>query len=160
VSQDAQVPPEVEQILVQGFGAEARSAGEVGAALGTVVNPYVSGRAVAAGGRGAERGAKRAAGMLRTKIEERTGAVALSPSAIAERALRSVDRAQQIPAGAMFRMLVHFGLGGMCPIVVDIETTEQGQGTLIRLRAFGKEGLLNRHPTRRVADLVWKTLAA
>jgi hypothetical protein len=160
VSQDPRVPPEVEQILVEGYGAQARPAGELGAALGAFANPYVTGRGVAAGGKGAERGAKRAAGILRTKVEERTGVVPLLPSVIAERALNSIGRTQPIPAGAMFRMLVHFGMGGMCPIVVDIEATEQNHGTLVHVRAFGKEGLLSRHPTRRVADLVWKTLAA
>lgn len=63
----------------------------------------------------------------------------------------------------VWRIVIPVGRTGLQRIVVDLTLTPVAGAdppvTEIRLRAFGKEGLLSRKPTAKTADRVWTALA-
>jgi hypothetical protein len=148
--QDPRVPPEVEEYLV-GLNMAAGAAGAKLAtpigAFGGVSSSHLSRR----GARGGERGAR----WLRTLVEERAVPAGMSSEAVTAAVLAANPRATRMQSGpTVLRFALPLGRTGLQHVVLDVPLTEGP------LRAFGKEGLLNRHPTARTADEVAAQLAA
>ncbi|HEV7206787.1 MAG TPA: hypothetical protein VGN18_19440 [Jatrophihabitans sp.] len=138
---DPRVPPEVEQYLID---VHSR-AGEMGGA--------VSGH-----GRAGARGGARAAGRLRTIVEDRAVPSAKTGAVAQAQLTESFPAAERLPAHAdVLRLGIPVGLMGLQMVIVDI--TPAGAGSLL-VRAFGKEGLISRKPTARTADQVAQLLAS
>jgi hypothetical protein len=91
-------------------------------------------------------------------VEERTGPLQLSEEQIRARVASAAPKAQEMPAQNVLRWAVPLGLTGLTHVVVDVATTaDKGEGQVV-LRAFGKEGLITRHPTKQLADELWTAL--
>ena len=65
----------------------------------------------------------------------------------------------------LVRMAVPLGRTGLQHIVVDLvlgppADTPDPPSTPVRLRAYGKEGLLSRKPTATTADKLWAAVAS
>jgi hypothetical protein len=133
--QDPRVPYEVEEYLV----GRNVIAGQIAAPGRT-------------GARGAERGARR----IHTTVEERSGDLRLSDEQVGERVMNSSPDADQLPAEGLLRWAVPLGVTGLQHIVIDI-ANDLATGQIV-LRAYGKEGLISRHPTQRMADEIWSAL--
>jgi hypothetical protein len=143
--QDARVPVEVEQYLI---GLYAR-AGQVGGSLGGA-------------GDGGARGGARGAARLRTVVEDRTVSTSTPGSGVPARVTEAFPQAERISArDDVLRLAIPLGRTGLQRIVVDVRlagpTPEATQPVLVR--AYGKEGLLSRKPTARIADQVAQLLA-
>ncbi|MGH9028326.1 MAG: hypothetical protein ACRDV4_01720 [Acidimicrobiales bacterium] len=149
--QDPRVPPEVEEYLVARNVKAGQIGGTIGGALGGGAPGMLGGR------RGALRGADRGARRIHTTVEERTGALALTEDQVYEHVMSAVPKAEELPASGVQRWAVPVGVTGLVHVVVDIAITGEPGGQTV-LRAFGKEGLITRHPTRQVADQVWSAL--
>jgi hypothetical protein len=147
------VPPEIESYLV---GLSAR-AGQIGGAIGSVAAGSIAGPGAAAGGSaGGARGGARGAARLKTKIEQRSGAAPGTPEQVTARLTAAFPKAKPLAAGAHVRLAVPVGVTGLQQIVIDAELgPSDGARVHVRLRGFGKEGLISRKPTRAVTDQAW-----
>jgi hypothetical protein len=142
---EPEVPPEIENYLI-GLSAHA---GQIGGSIGT---PGGSG---AAGARGGARGAAR----LKTKVEQRTGEAPGTAEQVTVRLTAAFPKAQPLPAGDHVRLAVPVGVTGLQQIVIDAELGPgDGARVPVRLRGFGKEGLISRKPTRTVTDQAWAAI--
>jgi hypothetical protein len=144
--QDPRVPQDVEDYLV---GQIAR-AGELGSVLG----------AAPGGRRGGTRGAQR----LKTVVAERSGMIpAAAADDLAARVVAELPRAKQLDVAVpedLVRMVVPVGITGLQRIVVDLSATPAGDSAEVRVRAYGKEGLLSRKPTEATAEKVLEALTS
>jgi hypothetical protein len=142
--QDARVPAEVEEYLV-GLNAAAGQLG--GSAVG------VGG----SGARGGARGGAAGARMLKTVVEERAGSCSGGAGEVLDRIAAALPRAREMGRqDDLVRIDVPIGRTGLQHIVVDLVFGPGGNAAVpVRLRAYGKEGLLSRKPTRSVADQAW-----
>ncbi|MGH9171179.1 MAG: hypothetical protein ACRD0Z_09960 [Acidimicrobiales bacterium] len=151
--QDPRVPVEVEDYLVE----RNIKAGQMGATIG-------GGLAGGGGGafaarHGARRGGERGARRIMTTVEERRGDLSLSQDELQERVHSVAPKAIALPAGSgLNRWAVPFGTTGLLHVVVDVATSDDGDGPHTVLRAFSKEGIISRHPTKRVADEIWAAI--
>jgi hypothetical protein len=148
-----EVPAEIEDYLI---GLSVR-AGQIGGAIGGVAAGAVAGPAARAGAaRGGGRGGARGAARLKTKVEHRTGDAPGTAEQIAARLRSAFPKAAPLEGGDHLRLAVPVGVTGLQQIVIDVEFGVIGTAGLpVQLRGYGKEGLLNRHPTRTVTDLAW-----
>jgi hypothetical protein len=157
-----EVPPEIENFLI---GVSAR-AGGIGSSIGGVAAGAIAGPGAVAGARRAGvRGGASAAARLATKVELRTGDAPGTAEQITARLTAAFPRATRLPAGQHVRLAVPVGVTGLQQIVIDLEflaaENQTGNGrTRIRLRGFGKEGLISRKPTRTVTDQAWNAVMA
>lgn len=149
--QDPRVPDEVEQYLID----RNIQAGQIGATIGGGVAGGAGGAMAAR--RGARRGGERGARRIMTTVEERTGVVSLSEDQLQERVLSVAPKAISLPATSGLRWAIPIGATGLMHVVVDV-TTAPGGGNDTVLRAFGKEGIITRHPTQRTADEIWAAI--
>ncbi len=150
--QDPRVPAEVEEYLVERNAQLGQVAAGVGGAIGGGGAGLLGGRR--GGARGGERGARR----IQTLVEERTGPLGLTEEQIRTRVVSAAPKAQEMPARDVLRWAVPVGKTGLTHIVIDVGTTAgDGDGQVV-LRAFGKEGLITRHPTKQLADELWTAL--
>jgi hypothetical protein len=143
-----EVPEDVEKYLIELYG----NAGRLGGAVGT-------GREGAIGGGW---GGKLGARLLRTKVERRSGEAPGTPEEVVARVLAAHEDTGRLPAeDGRTRLVVPVGLTGLQQIVVDLEfgaATEAG--VHVQVTGYGKEGLINRSPTRKVTDRVWEAASA
>ena len=151
------VPAEIEEFLI---GLYVR-AGQIGGAIGGVAAGAIAGPGAAAGARrGGGRGGARGAARLSTKVEERAGDVPGTAEQIAARLVAAFPRATRLPDSEHVRLAVPVGLTGLQQIVIELEfraaAHQADNGRVpVRLRGFGKEGLISRKPTRTVTDQAW-----
>jgi len=146
------VPVEVEEYLVERSARMGQVGGGVGGAMGGGGAGLLGGRS--GGARGGERGARR----IHTLVEERTGRLGLTEEQIRTRVESAAPKAQELPAQDVLRWAVPVGLTGLTHIIIDVSSTaDDGEGQVV-LRAFGKEGLITRHPTKQLADELWTAL--
>jgi len=101
--------------------------------------------------------------MLRTKVEERSGDAPGTPDQVAARLSAAFPRATRLPAAGHARLAVPIGVTGLQQIVIDLEfgpaeVVADSVRVPVRLRGFGKEGLINRKPTRAVTDQAWSAV--
>ena len=75
-----------------------------------------------------------------------------------ERLVAAIPKVRQLPAVGVLRVAVPLGVTGLSHVVVDLTAGSPAGETLIR--AYGKEGLLNRRPTARVAEQIAQILSA
>jgi hypothetical protein len=144
--EERHVPAEVEDYLI---GLAGR-AGQIGGAIGG-----------AAGSRGGGRGGARGAARLQTKVEQRSGDVPGTAEQVAARLTRAFPKATPLEAGGHLRLAVPVGVTGLQQIVIDAElTTADSTQVHVRLRGFGKEGLISRKPTRSVTDQAWAAITS
>jgi len=154
-----EVPAEIEDYLI---GLSAR-AGQLGGQIGGRVAGSITGvrGTAAAASRGGARGGASGAARLRTKVEERTGHVRGTAQEVADRLEAAFPRAQPLPVSRGVRLAVPVGMTGLQQIVLDAELSASGDASVhVRLRGFGKEGLISRKPTRTVTDQAWAALLA
>jgi len=152
------VPAEIEDYLI-GLGARA---GEIGGAVGGIAAGAIAGPGARMGAsRGGARGGARGAARLQTKVEERAGNVPGTADEAVARLTAAFPRAQPLPGGRGVRIAVPVGLAGLQQIVLDAEFVPASDASVhVRLRGFGKEGLINRKPTRTVTDQAWAAILA
>jgi len=148
------VPDEVEEYLVGIYAG----AGAIGGSIGGGLGAGAAGRS--GGGRGGARGGARGARRLRTVVEERSGHVDLTDASVRDRIIATLPRAERLPADDVWRITVPIGVTGLQRVVVDLHTSAESGGSHVLLRAFGKEGLVTRHPTRRTVSDLWAALTA
>lgn len=142
--QRPEVPADIEQYLIDLYARRGAAGGSLAAWGG--------------GGAGAA-GASFTARRLRTKVEEHAGQVPGTVAQAAARLAAAVPVAQQLPAADNCRLAVPVGLTGLQQIILDAEFYPAGPAmSHVRLRGFGKEGLVNRNQTRRVTDRAWAAL--
>jgi hypothetical protein len=141
---EPEVPAEIEDYLI---GLSAR-AGQIGGSVG--------GRA---GARGGERGGARGAARMKTKVERRSGdAPGTAEQAIA-RLTGAFPKARALPAGDHVRLAVPLGRTGLQQVVLDAEFGQSAESHVpVRLRGFGKEGLISRKPTQTVTSQAWAAI--
>lgn len=144
--QDPSVPHEVEEYLV----AANAAAGAIGGSLGGAIGAGVAG-AAPAGARGGARGAR----WLKTVVEERAGASPGTRDDVLQRVAAAFPQALELARqDDLVRLAVPIGRTGLQHIVVDLMLRSAAGFTEVRLRAYGKEGLLSRKPTAATADKV------
>jgi len=153
---EPEVPPEIEDYLI-GLYAHA---GQIGGAVGSVAAGAIAGPGAAAGGsRGGARGGARGAARLKTKIEQRSGDAPGTAEQVTARLTAAFPKARPLPAGDHVRLAVPVGVTGLQQIVIDAELgPSDGASVPVRLRGFGKEGLISRKPTRAVTDQAWAAI--
>jgi hypothetical protein len=138
------VPAEIEDYLI---GLSVR-AGQIGGSIG--------GRAGAGGG---ARGGARGAARLKTKVEQRSGDAPGTAEQVIARLTGAFPKAKALPAGDLVRLAVPLGLTGLQQIVLDAELGRPAESHVpVRLRGFGKEGLISRKPTRTITDQAWAAI--
>jgi hypothetical protein len=103
--------------------------------------------------------------MLKTKVESRSGEAPGTPADIKARLMAAFPKAVPLPAPDRVRIAVPLGLTGLQHIVIELELGpaldgSPGPRTLVSLRGYGKEGLINRKPTRTTTDQAWAAVAA
>jgi hypothetical protein len=150
-----QVPPAVEEFLVDWAADAGRLGGSLGGGL--------SGPAASSGGaKGGARGAARAARWMRTVLASREGAVATPGDEALSRVRSNHPKAFELETDeGVVRLVVPVGRTGLQCAVVDIHYPLEWQaGDSVRLCAYGKEGLFNRHPTDKAAESVFRALNA
>ena len=136
------VPEAVEKYLIGLYG----NAGRMGGAIGDGLPGAIGGGA----------GGKLAARLMRTKVERRSGEVPGTPEEIVARVLAANEGAERLQADRML-LAVPVGLTGLQQIVVDLEFgSATSAGVHLQVTGYGKEGLINRSPTRKVTDRVWE----
>lgn len=142
-----EVPEAVENHLVELYGGAGQTGGGVGGAIG-------GGAAGAAGGSlGGRWGGKLGARLLRTKVEQRATRAEGTPEEVVARVTAAHRDTTRLPADDRVRLVVP--AGGMQEIVVDLEFGAASEGGVpVRVTGYGKEGLFNRSPTRKVTDSV------
>ena len=156
------VPPEIEDYLI---GLYAR-AGQLGGSIGGIAAGAVGGPgAAAAGSRGGARGGARGAARLKTKVESHSGEARGTRAEITARLAAAFPKAVPLPAADRVRIAVPLGLTGLQQIVIDLMFGSALDGTdgprvLITLCGYGKEGIINRKPTRTVTDQAWAAVTA
>jgi hypothetical protein len=96
-------------------------------------------------------------------VEERSGDAPGTADQIAARLVAAFPRATRLPLSEHVRLAVPVGLTGLQQIVNDLEfRTAEDQAdngrVPVRLRGFGKEGLISRKPTRTVTDQAWSAV--
>jgi hypothetical protein len=139
----SRVPGDVEAYLVDTVAAQGGQGGSVTGAG-------------AAGARGAARGAR----MMKTVVVELGGEIAGAPRDVDARVARAFPRAGRLSAPAgIVRWAVPIGSTSLQVIVVDCTTTAGPDGVTVELRAYGKEGLLSRHPTEKLATELWAAVS-
>jgi hypothetical protein len=159
-AEQPEVPAEIEDFLV-GLGARA---GQTGGAIGGVATGQIAGVGAAAGARrGGARGGARGAARLRTRVEERSGDAPGTPDQVATRLTTAFPRATRLPAADHVRLAVAVGVTGLQQIVIDLEfspakSQADSAYVQVRLRGFGKEGLISRKPTRAVTNQAWSAV--
>lgn len=149
---DPRVPQQVEEYLIGIYARAGSIGGSVGGRIGAGA-PGASGGA-SGGARGGARGARR----LATVVEERSGHVDLSEAEVRDRIMARLPGAEPLPADDVWRVTVPIGVTGLQRVVVDLVTSPENGGSHVLLRAFGKEGVITRHPTRRTATDLWAAL--
>ncbi len=141
---EPEVPAEIEDYLI---GVAVR-AGQIGGSVG--------GRA---GSAGAVRGGARTAARMKTKVELRSGDAPGTVEQVTARLTGAFPKAGALPAGEHIRLAVPFGLTGLQQVVLDAEFGQPSESHVpVRLRGFGKEGLITRKPTRTVTDQAWAAI--
>jgi hypothetical protein len=156
------VPDEVENYLI---GLYAR-AGQLGGSIGGVAAGAIGGPGAAlAGSRGGARGGARGAARLKTKVESRSGEARGAPADITARLTRAFPKAVPLPAADRVRVAVPLGLTGLQQIVIDLilgpaRDASDGTRVPVTIYGYGKEGVINRKPTRTVTDQAWAAVTA
>jgi len=156
------VPPEIEDYLI---GLYAR-AGQLGGSIGGIAAGAVGGPgAAAAGSRGGARGGARGAARLKTKVESHSGEARGTQAEITARLTAAFPKAVPLPAADRVRIAVPLGLTGLQQVVIDLMLGSaldgpDGPRMLITLSGYGKEGIINRKPTRTVTDQAWAAVTA
>jgi hypothetical protein len=154
---EPEVPAEIEDYLI---GLSVR-AGQIGGQIGGVVAGAIAGPGGAAGSRGGPRSAAWTAARMKTRVEQRNGDVPGTAEQVTARLTGAFPKAKPLPAGEHLRLAVPLGLTGLQHIVLDAEFGPATESHVqVRLRGFGKEGLLNRKPTRTVTDQAWAAITA
>ena len=157
------VPADIEAFLIGLYMRAGQMGGAIGGgAAGLIVG---HGGAATAAGRGGARGGARGAARMATKVEERSGDAPGTPDQVMARLAAAFPKATRLPAGNHARLAVPVGVTGLQQIVIDLEFRPAGNredpGCVgVRLRGFGKEGLINRKPTRAVTDQAWSAIIA
>jgi hypothetical protein len=148
-----QVPQAVEEFLVSWIA----EAGRLGGSVGAVVNPAAS----TGGARGGARGRGWAARRMRTVIAGREGPVIASANEALSCVRSQHPKAIELEGeGEVVRLVVPVGRTGLQRIVVDLHYPSDWQaGKPVGIRAYGKEGLLSRHPTEKTAESVFFALS-
>ncbi len=141
-----EVPEAIEEFLI---GLVAR-AGQIGGRAGGGT----------AGARGGERGAARGARRQKTTVEQRTGDAPGTSDQVVARLVAAFPAATRLQASDHVRFAVPVGVTGLQQIVVDIvlgqpEVGSGGSRVHVQLCGYGKEGLINRKPTRTITDRAW-----
>lgn len=165
--QDPRVPAEVEEYLV----SLNASAGELGGRIGGSIGGALGGDDLTAraGGRGGARGGSRGgafgARMLKTVVQERSGTVQGSRDEVLSRLHAAlVDTRELADEGDLVRLAVPWGRTGLQQVVIDLRLSplEAPDQTVCeaQVRAYCKEGLLNRKPTAAIADRAWAAISA
>jgi hypothetical protein len=150
----SQVPPEIESYFIELYAR----AGQIGGSIGGAIAGSGSGLA---GGRGGARGGARGAARMKTKVEERSGEVPGTAEQVAARLMQAFPKAIPLAAGDHVRFAVPLGITGLQHIVLDAEFTADDVSQVhVRLRGFGKEGIINRKPTLTVTDKAWAAITA
>jgi hypothetical protein len=135
------VPEVVEKYLIGLYGGAGRMGGAVGDGLPGAV--------------GGGAGGKLAARMMRTKVERRSGEVPGTPEEVVTRVLAANEGAERLQADSVL-LAVPVGLTGLQQIVVDLRFgSAKEAGVHLQVTGYGKEGLINRSPTRKITDRVW-----
>ncbi len=156
------IPPEIEDYLI---GLYAR-AGQLGGSIGGIAAGAIGGPgAAAAGSRGGARGGARGASRLKTKVESHSGEARGTRAEITARLTAAFPKAVPLPAADRVRIAVPLGLTGLQQIVIDLMFGSvldgpDGPAVLITLCGYGKEGIINRKPTRTVTDQAWAAVTA
>ena len=155
---EPEVPPEIEDYLI-GLSAQA---GQLGGAIGSAAAGAIAGPGAAAGAsRSGARGGATGAARLKTKVEQRSGAAAGTTEQVAARLIAAFPKAIALPTAGRVRLAVPFGVTGLQQIVIDAELGPGGRARVhVRLRGFGKEGLISRKPTRAVTDQAWAAITS
>ena len=155
---EPEVPPEIEDYLI-GLSAHA---GQLGGAIGSAAAGAIAGPGAAAGAsRGGARGGARGAARLKTKVEQRSGDVPGTAEQVTARLTAAFPKAKVLPAGDHVRLAVPVGATGLQQIVIDAELgPSDGARVHVRLRGFGKEGLISRKPTRTVTEQAWAAITS
>jgi hypothetical protein len=101
--------------------------------------------------------------MIKTTVEQRAGLVPGTSEQITARLMAAFPKAVRLPADGHMRLAVPVGRTGLQQVVVDLVTGPSGEtpgesGVQVRLCGYGKEGLLNRKPTRTITDQAWSAL--
>jgi hypothetical protein len=97
-------------------------------------------------------------------VEERTGDAPGTPEHVEARLTAAFPRAMRLSAGDRVRLaVVPVGSSGVQQIVIDLEIkpadSPAGTGHVtVRLRGYGKEGLIGQKPTRPVTDQAWSAV--
>jgi hypothetical protein len=152
---EAGVPAEIEDYLI---GLAAR-AGQIGGAIGSGAASASGLAPGAAAGRAGARGAARTAARMKTKVERRSGDAPGTAEEATARLIGAFPKARPLPAGDHVRLAVPLGLTGLQEIVLDADFGQpDGSHVPVRLRGFGKEGLISRKPTRTVTDQAWAAI--
>ena len=147
-----EVPAEVAEHLLAEYVGAGRAGGRIGAG--------------ASGALGGGWGAKLAVrfGLVRAKVERRSGAAAGTGDEVLARVLAAYPGATRLPAEHLVRLAVPVGALGVQSIVMDLEFGQPDSAASgevgLRLTAYGMEGLLQRAPTRKATDEVWATATA
>lgn len=143
---DGRVPPEVEDFLVGSIASAGALGGSIGGAVG-------AGGAGAAGGkRGGARGGAGAAARMRTVVADRSASAPLDRGSAWAAISAAFPKAGQLPADdSILRVVIPLGRTGLQQIVADVAVGTHPPH-VPSVRAYGKEGLLNRKPTARIAD--------
>jgi hypothetical protein len=156
------VPVEVEDYLIELYAR----AGQLGGAIGGIAAGGVGGPGAAlAGSRGGARGGARGAARLKTRVESRSGEARGTAADIAARLMRAFPKATPLPAADRVRVAVPLGLTGLQHIVIDLQLgpaqdAPDGPRVPVILTGYGKEGLINRKPTRTVTEQAWVAVTA
>lgn len=156
------VPDQVESYLIELYAR----AGQLGGAIGGIAAGAIGGPgAASAGSRGGARSGARSAARLKTKIETRSGEARGTSADITARLTRAFPKAILLPAADRVRVAVPLGVTGLQQIVLDLtfgppQDTADGPRVPITLNGYGKEGLINRKPTRTVTDQAWAAVIA
>jgi len=156
------VPPEVENYLTELYARAGQLGGSIGGiAAGAIGGPGAAG----AGSRGGARGGARGAARLKTRVESHSGEIRGTPAAITARLTAAFPKAVPLPAADRVRFAVPLGLTGLQHIVIDLllgsaQDGPDGPGVLVTLCGYGKEGIINRKPTRTVTDQAWAAVTA
>lgn len=146
-----EVPDAVEEYLIGLYVRAGRMGGGVGAG--------------GAGAVGGGWGAKLAARLMRTKVEQRSGAAVGTPEEVVARVLAAHPDVERLPAEDRVRLAVPAAGWGLQEVVVDLEfgrptTAAGGPGVHLVVTGFGKEGLISRSLTRDVTDQVWAAVTS
>jgi hypothetical protein len=162
--QDPRVPVEVEEYLV----SLNASAGELGGRIGGRIGGALGADELTAraGARGGSRGGAFGARMLKTIVEERSGTVPGKREEVLSRFRSALADAREVARqGDLVRLAVPWGRTGLQQVVIDLrlsprEGAPDQTACEVLLRAYCKEGLINRKPTAVTADRAWAAISS